>query len=747
MFKLVVEAPLIAKARRAGHFVIVRVGEHGERIPLTIAEADPERGTITLVVQEVGLSSTRLCEMNVGDELADVVGPLGKATHIENFGTVVCAGGGVGIAPMLPIVQALKAAGNRVISVLAGRTKELVILEDEMRRSSDEVIVMTDDGSYGRKGLVTEGVESVIIREHVDKCFAIGPAIMMKFVCLLTKKYGIPTDVSLNTIMVDGTGMCGACRITVGGQTKFVCVDGPEFDGHQVDFDEMLKRMGAFKGEEREEMHKLHHCEAGEPSGRDADWRVNLRKAMKPKERMAIERCEMRELPPAYRARSLKEEVNRGLTMAQAQREARRCLDCANPGCVEGCPVSIDIPRFIKNIERGEFGEAAATLKETSALPAVCGRVCPQEKQCEAHCIHLKTGGKAVAIGYLERFAADYDREHGEHAASVKAPANGHKVAVVGSGPAGLSFAGDMAKRGYDVTVFEALHEIGGVLKYGIPEFRLPNRIVDFEIDNLRQLGVRFVKDCIIGKTLTVAELEDAGFEGIFVASGAGLPNFMGIPGENAINIMSSNEYLTRINLMDASNPDSDTPVTFGKHVAVVGGGNTAMDSVRTALRLGAETATIIYRRSEAEMPARIEEVKHAKEEGVRFMTLHNPVEYIADEQGRVKQVVLQKMELGEPDASGRRRPVPVEGATVTMDVDLVVVSVGVSPNPILPRSVEGLELGRKGTIAVDENMQSSHKMLFAGGDIVRGGATVILAMGDGRRAAASMDAKLSAKE
>lgn len=747
VFKLVVEAPLIAKARRAGHFVIVRVGEHGERIPLTIAEADPERGTITLVVQEVGLSSTRLCEMNVGDELADVVGPLGKATHIENFGTVVCAGGGVGIAPMLPIVQALKAAGNRVISVLAGRTKELVILEDEMRRSSDEVIVMTDDGSYGRKGLVTEGVESVIIREHVDKCFAIGPAIMMKFVCLLTKKYGIPTDVSLNTIMVDGTGMCGACRITVGGQTKFVCVDGPEFDGHQVDFDEMLKRMGAFKGEEREEMHKLHHCEAGEPSGRDADWRVNLRKAMKPKERMAIERCEMRELPPAYRARSLKEEVNRGLTMAQAQREARRCLDCANPGCVEGCPVSIDIPRFIKNIERGEFGEAAATLKETSALPAVCGRVCPQEKQCEAHCIHLKTGGKAVAIGYLERFAADYDREHGEHAVSVKAPANGHKVAVVGSGPAGLSFAGDMAKRGYDVTVFEALHEIGGVLKYGIPEFRLPNRIVDFEIDNLRQLGVRFVKDCIIGKTLTVAELEDAGFEGIFVASGAGLPNFMGIPGENAINIMSSNEYLTRINLMDASNPDSDTPVTFGKHVAVVGGGNTAMDSVRTALRLGAETATIIYRRSEAEMPARIEEVKHAKEEGVRFMTLHNPVEYIADEQGRVKQVVLQKMELGEPDASGRRRPVPVEGATVTMDVDLVVVSVGVSPNPILPRSVEGLELGRKGTIAVDENMQSSHKMLFAGGDIVRGGATVILAMGDGRRAAAAMDAQLSAKE
>ena len=746
VYKLVVEAPLIARARKAGHFVIVRVGEHGERMPLTIAEADRERGTITLVVQEVGLSSTRLCELNVGDEITDIVGPLGRATHIERFGTVVCAGGGVGVAPMLPIVQALKAAGNRVVTVLAGRTKELIILEDEMRRSSDEVIIMTDDGSYGDKGLVTEGVERVIRREHVDKCFAIGPAIMMKFVCLLTKKYEIPTDVSLNTIMVDGTGMCGACRVTVGGQTKFVCVDGPEFDGHQVDFDEMLKRMAAFKGTEREEMHKLETPVADEAHGRDAEWRVALRKSMKPKERMAIDRCTMRELPAAYRARSLKEEVNRGLTVNQALVEAQRCLDCANPGCVSGCPVGIDIPRFVKHIERGEFAEAAATLKETSSLPAVCGRVCPQEKQCEAQCIHTKTGGQAVAIGYLERFAADYEREHGTAVAPVKAAPNGRKVAVVGSGPAGLSFAGDMVKRGYDVTVFEALHEIGGVLKYGIPEFRLPNRVVDFEIDNLERMGVHFVKDCIIGKTLSVDELETAGFAGVFVASGAGLPNFMGIPGENAINLMSSNEYLTRINLMDASSAESDTPITFGKHVAVVGGGNTAMDSVRTALRLGAESATIIYRRSEAEMPARVEEVKHAKEEGVKFLTLHNPIEYLADEQGRVKQVVLQRMELGEPDASGRRRPVPVEGDTVTMDVDLVIVSVGVSPNPIVPTSVEGLQLGRKGTIAVDDDMRSSRPTLFAGGDIVRGGATVILAMGDGRRAAAAMDKQLSEK-
>lgn len=773
VFKLEVEAPLIARSRKAGHFVIVRVGEHGERIPLTIAEADRERGTITLVVQAIGLSSSKLCALGVGDELTDVVGPLGKATHIERFGTVVCAGGGVGVAPMLPIVQALKAAGNRVVTVLAGRSKELIILEDEMRAASDEVVIMTDDGSYGRKGLVTEGIEDIIRRERVDKCFAIGPAVMMKFVCMLTKKYEIPTDVSLNTIMVDGTGMCGACRITVGGVTKFVCVDGPEFDGHQVDFDEMLKRMGAFKDIEQTDV-KRHLETAGsasapasasaqpaetvaqtadtaggqsvpqeEDTSRDAEWRKNLRLRMKPKERMAIERCRMDELEPAYRARRLREEVNRGLSAEAAQREAHRCLDCANPGCVQGCPVGIDIPRFIKHIERAEYLEAARTIKETSALPAVCGRVCPQEKQCESKCIHLKTGGQAVAIGYLERFAADYEREHAEPAPIVPRQRRGVKVAVVGSGPAGLSFAGEMTKRGYDVTVFEALHEIGGVLKYGIPEFRLPNAIVDFEIRNLEKSGVRFVKDCIIGKTVSIEELEADGYEGIFVASGAGLPNFMGIPGENSINIMSSNEYLTRVNLMDASNEDSDTPVTRGKRVAVVGGGNTAMDSVRTALRLGAESATIVYRRSEEEMPARLEEVHHAKQEGVRFLTLHNPLEYIADEQGRVKQIVLQKMELGEPDAGGRRRPIPVEGAIERMDVDLVVVSIGVSPNPIVPNSVPGLELGRKGTIAVNDDMQSSIPALYAGGDIVRGGATVILAMGDGKRAAESMDARL----
>lgn len=767
VFLFEIEAPLIAKSRKAGNFIIVRVGENGERVPLTIADASIERGTITIVVQKVGLSSTKLCDLNEGDYITDVVGPLGNPTHIENFGTVVCAGGGVGVAPMLPIIRALKAAGNRVLSVIAGRSKELVILEDEVRQSSDELIIMTDDGSYGEKGVVTVGIEKFITQEeHVDKVFAIGPPIMMKFCCLMAQKYNVPVEVSLNTIMVDGTGMCGACRLSIGGKTKFVCIDGPEFDGSLVDWDEMFKRMGTFRDAEREEMEhyeehlrgfakqeELHTCETcmdvepttetiEELTNRDSEWRKELRAAMKPAERKAIERVTMPELDPVYRATTRTEEVNKGLTKQMAVREAHRCLDCGKPACVEGCPVNINIPSFIKNIERGQFLAAAKVLKSTSALPAVCGRVCPQEKQCESKCIHLKMNEPAVAIGYLERFAADFERESGNIALPDLAPKNGIKVAVVGSGPSGLSFAGDMAKKGYEVHVFEALHEIGGVLKYGIPEFRLPNHIVDVEIENLKKMGVEFQTDCIVGKTITVDQLEAEGFKGIFVGSGAGLPNFMNIKGENALNIMSSNEYLTRVNLMDAANPLADTPLNIGKHVLVVGGGNTAMDSCRTAKRLGGDV-TLVYRRSEAEMPARLEEVKHAKEEGINFLTLHNPIEYIADVKGAVKAAVLQVMELGEPDASGRRSPVPVEGKTVTLDVDQVIVAVGVSPNPLVPKSIEGLELGRKNTIAVNDQMQSSRPEIFAGGDIVRGGATVILAMGDGRRAAASMDEKL----
>lgn len=750
--EIVVEAPLIARSRRAGHFVMVRVDERSERMPLTIADADVDQGSITLVVQRVGVSSSKLVAMNVGDELNSVVGPLGKATNIRRFGTVVCACGGVGAAPMLPIARALKDAGNRVVTVLAARNAELVILQEQLAAASDELIIMTDDGSLGQKGLVTMGVEQVIQREHVDRCITIGPAIMMKFVALTTKKYEIPTEASLNTIMVDGTGMCGACRVTVGGKTKFVCVDGPEFDAHAVDFDEMLSRLRQYKEEEvvayedylKGTTNAIQSQVAKKIASNAAEYLAENVAPFegKAKDRVAIPRVKMPELTPEERVQSLYKEVNQGLSFEQAITEAHRCLDCKNPTCVKGCPVNINIPGFIKRVEVGDVDGAAQVIQESSTLPAVCGRVCPQEKQCEAQCIHLKMGHEAVAIGYLERFVAD----NSQIESTKPEVSNGKKVAVVGSGPAGLAFAGDMAKYGYQVTVFEALHEIGGVLKYGIPEFRLPNAVVDHEIDGLRKLGVHFQCNTIIGKTLTISDLQNDGFAGVFVGSGAGLPRFMNIPGENLNGVLSCNEYLTRVNLMNAASEKTNTPLLHAKNVAVIGGGNTAMDAVRTAKRLGAERAMIIYRRSEDEMPARIEEVRHAKEEGIEFLTLHNPIEYRADEQGRVCEAVLQVMELGEPDESGRRSPIPVKGKTVTISVDMVIVSVGVSPNPLIPNTVEGLEISKKGTIVVNEQMQSSLPILFAGGDIVRGGATVILAMSDGRKAAQAMHEYLENK-
>lgn len=476
---------------------------------------------------------------------------------------------------------------------------------------------------------------------------------------------------------------------------------------------------------------------------RAQEWREALRKSKKNKERTETPRVKMNELDPNYRI-TCNEEVNCGLTAEQAMHEATRCLDCPDPACIQGCPVGINIPKFIKNVERGEFGLAARTIRETSSLPAVCGRVCPQEKQCESKCIHLKMGHEAVAVGYLERFVADYERDHHLTEIPALASPNGMKVAVVGSGPSGLAFAGDMAKLGYDVTVFEALHEIGGVLKYGIPEFRLPNQIVDAEIDTMRQMGVHFMPNVVVGKTLSYEDIHEMGFNGIFVGSGAGLPRFMNIPGENLIGVMSANEYLTRINLMGAGRSDNPTPVLNGRNIVVVGGGNTAMDSVRTAKRMGASRAIIVYRRSLEEMPARIEEIHHAMQEGIEFMTLHNPIEYRGDEKGHVRQMLLQKMELGAPDASGRRSPVAIPGAIETLDVDVVIVSVGVSPNPLIPSSIQGLDVTSRGTVVVNEaTMQSDVPDIFAGGDIVRGGATVILAMGDGRRAAQNMNAFL----
>jgi glutamate synthase (NADPH) small chain len=481
---------------------------------------------------------------------------------------------------------------------------------------------------------------------------------------------------------------------------------------------------------------------------RNQGWRNELRARMSAKERSALPRVRMPELGPMERILGFME-VNVGLNEEGALLEAQRCLDCPAPTCISGCPVNINIPGFIKRIENLDFSGAARKLKETNALPAVCGRVCPQESQCEAQCVYHKMKKPPVAIGYLERFASDWERLAG----SVSIPAienkSGVRVAAIGSGPASLTFAGQMALRGYSVTVFEALHELAGVLSYGIPEFRLPKSIVRSEIAYLEALGVAFERNVVVGRTLTLDDLREKGFLGFFIGSGAGLPKFMHIPGENSIGIYSSNEYLTRVNLMKAYQfPSYDTPIVRGKRVAVIGGGNTAMDSVRTAVRLGAEKAMIVYRRSEQEMPARIEEVHHAKEEGVEFLTLTNPIEYGADNEGRVQRMKVQKMGLGAADDSGRRRPVVIEGSEYVIDVDTVVVGVGTDPNPLIPRTINGLEVTKWGTIVVnEETMQTAVPDIFAGGDIVRGGATVILAMGDGKRAAESLHAHLQDKD
>ncbi len=462
---------------------------------------------------------------------------------------------------------------------------------------------------------------------------------------------------------------------------------------------------------------------------------------LKNKERMKIDRIHMPEQDAKERARNFKE-VNLGLTEEQAIIEAQRCIHCKKPTCIDGCPVHVDIPAFIKKIEEGDYKRAAAILKKDNALPAVCGRVCPQEEQCEKVCVRVKKGD-SVAIGNLERFAADWERNTIGLQLSEKQPATGKKVAIVGGGPAGLSCAGDLIQMGHEVTVFEALHEIGGVLMYGIPEFRLPKEIVQAEVDGLKEMGVEFQNNSVIGMTDTIDELLET-YDAVFVGVGAGLPWFLNIPGEHLNGVYSSNEYLTRVNLMKAYDfPNSDTPMfdIMGKEVAVFGGGNTAMDAVRTSLRLGAKRAMIIYRRTEKEMPARIEEIKHAKEEGVEFMLLHSPLEFKGDENGWLKSVVLQKMELGEPDASGRRRPVPIEGAVEEVPVQVCVVAIGNGSNPIISKTTPDLKVNKWGNILVDEEtMKTNKKGVFAGGDIVTGGATVILAMGAGRTAASAID-------
>ncbi len=473
----------------------------------------------------------------------------------------------------------------------------------------------------------------------------------------------------------------------------------------------------------------------------DEDWRRELRKSVPVKERMKAGRLAMPQRPPEERNRDFKE-VNSGLTPEMARAEARRCLDCANPQCVTGCPVGIDIPAFVKLIEAGRFLEAAWSLKETNVLPSICGRVCPQETQCEEVCALKKASGTPLAIGNLERFAADTERTSGPARIPPPAPPTGKKVAIIGAGPAGLTAAGDLSRLGHKVTIFEALHEAGGVLIYGIPEFRLPKAILKAEVDFLRNLGVEIRTSFVVGLTATIDDLRAEGYDAFFIGSGAGLPNFMKIPGENLVGVYSANEYLTRANLMRAYDfPAYDTPIFKARTAAVIGGGNVAMDSVRTAKRLGAKRAVIVYRRSRAEMPARTEEIHHAEEEGIELQFLTTPVRYFGDAYGRVKAMECKKMGLGEPDASGRRRPVPIDGSEYTMDVDLVVCAIGQSPNPLIPQTTPGINIGKWGNIEVDPaTMATSLPGVYAGGDIVRGGATVILAMGDARIAAASID-------
>lgn len=462
------------------------------------------------------------------------------------------------------------------------------------------------------------------------------------------------------------------------------------------------------------------------------------------KERMKIQRAEMPAQKPEDRVRNFNE-VPFGLTEEQAIVEASRCLECKKAPCIDGCPVEVDIPGFISLILEKDFAGAARKIKQTNSLPAVCGRVCPQEEQCEIKCVLAKKF-KPVAIGHLERFVADYERENNLVQIPAVAAPTGKKVAIVGSGPAGLTVAGDLIKLGHDVTVFEALHKPGGVLVYGIPEFRLPKNIVQAECDVLKDTGVKFENSTVIGKMETIDELFEMGFDAIFIGTGAGLPNFMGIPGEQLIGIYSANEYLTRSNLMRAFDEnDYDTPIIRGKNVAVLGGGNTAMDAVRTSKRLGADHSYIVYRRSEAEMPARAEEIHHAMEEGIEFHMLTTPIKFIGDDQGRVVQMECLNMELGPPDDSGRRRPVPIEGSNFIMDVDLVVVAIGNSSNPLIQSTTPGLETNRWGNITVNpDTMQTSRPGVYAGGDIVTGGATVILAAGAGKKAARAIHTYLS---
>lgn len=744
-YMMKIHAPRIAKSAQPGQFVIVIADKKGERIPLTISDYDTQEESITLVIKAVGHSTKKIAALNEGEPLKAIVGPLGNAaewihTPVDELKKkkFLFIGGGVGIAPIYPQVKWLHENGIDADVLIGARTRDLLIFEDKMRKVAGKLYVTTDDDSGDTKGLVTDVFRYLVTEEkkQYDEVVTIGPMIMMKFVVGVAKEFGIHSIVSLNALMLDGTGMCGACRVTVGGKTRFTCVDGPEFEGALVDFDEALRRQGMGSTKEgrrlieKEEKAEQHVCHVGGITDDIPDRK---------------KRIPVRNQAPLERIHNF-DEVCYGYNAEEAILEARRCLQCKKPLCIEGCPVKINIPQFIREIAAGEFEAAAKTIDQDSALPAVCGRVCPQENQCEYQCV-LGKKHEAIAIGKLERFVADWSRENGLDLSQNRVTDNRKKgkVAIIGSGPAGITCAKELLSRGHEVTIFEALHRYGGVLTYGIPSFRLPKEeVVEYEIENVRKLGAHFENNIIIGRTVTIDDLfEKEGFDAVFIGSGAGLPNFMNIPGENLNGVVSANEFLTRNNLLSAYKEDYDTPSYIGKNTVVIGGGNVAMDAARTALRLGSKVS-IVYRRGEEELPARLEEVEHAKEEGVEFFMLSNPVEMLSNGEGWVNGIRCVKMQLGEADASGRRRSVPIEGTDFIIDTDFVIVAIGTSANPLIAKTTTGLEIDKWGAIVTDKNTcLTTRKRVYAGGDAVGGDTTVIMAMGDGKIAGKAIDEEI----
>lgn len=738
VYSMDIYAPVIASAAKPGQFVILINDEQGERIPLTIYDYDTESGKIGLVIQAIGVSTRKIVSREVGEIFADIVGPLGNPSElIEEEGiqnkSILFIAGGIGAAPIYPQVKYLQEIGVKTETIIGARNKELIILEDKFRATGSNVHICSDDGSVGFKGNVTEMLAHLINEENkkFDQVVTIGPMIMMKFVEIATRKFDLPCIVSLNTLMIDGTGMCGACRVTVGGETKFTCVDGPEFDAHLVDFDEAMIR------QKNKALHSKNHV-------------CNLDKAVEeikeqelPKDKKT--RVPVREQDPKIRATNF-EEVCLGYNEEEAVAEASRCIHCKKPRCVGSCPVSINIPAFIHEIKERNFKKAYEILSQSTNLPAVCGRVCPQETQCEGVCI-LGIKGEPVAIGKLERFVADWALKNIKETADIPAEKK-NKIGIIGSGPAGLSCAGDLRKMGYQVTIFEALQKPGGVLQYGIPEFRLPKaNVVEPEINKIKNLGVEIVTDYVMGKSGNVDKLLEDGYDAVFIGAGAGLPRFMNIPGENLNGVYSANEFLTRINLMKAYREDYDTPVNIAEKVVVVGGGNVAIDSARTAMRLGSDVK-LVYRRSIEELPARQEEVHHAQEEGVDFQLLTNPIEIIGDEDGFVSGIKCVKMQLGEADESGRRRPEVIQGSEFIIETGSVIMSIGTSPNPLLSQAAPNVNRNKYHCIeANNPEGITSQDGVFAGGDVVTGAATVIEAMGAGKRAAKAIDKYINTKK